>query len=82
MHAVLQMRRLGIRPLELVGRVRHFRQHVRSVRVCAAAAEQVPAAVELTANRLEPAMSRFVEPPLLRIGPETVLFIHEGVDAV
>ena len=80
--AVLEVRWLRIRSVELVRRVRNVGRHVGGVRVGPAAAEQRPAAVELHSNRLEPAVSLVVESPLLRFVPEAVLLVDKGVDPV
>jgi hypothetical protein len=80
--AVLEMRWLRIRSVELVRRVGNVGWHVGGVRIGTAAAEQCPAAVELPSNRFEPALCRFVQSPLLRFAPEAVLFVHQRVDPV
>lgn len=82
MHAVLEMRRLWVRSVELVGRERDIRRNVGRVRVGTAAAEEHPATVELSADGLEPTSPRLVQSPLLRLMPEAVLLIDQSVDAV
>jgi succinyl-diaminopimelate desuccinylase len=79
---VLEVPRLWIRSVQLVGRPRDIRRNVGRVRVGAAAAEEHPATVELSADRLEPTLPRLVQSPLLGIAPETVLLIDQGVDAI
>jgi hypothetical protein len=81
-HAVLEMWRLRIRSLELVGRVRDLGRNVRGVRFGPATPKERPATVELSSNRREPTLSRFVQSPLLRFVPEAVLLIDQGVDAL
>jgi hypothetical protein len=81
-HAVLKMRRLRIRSLELVGWLWDLGLNVRGVRVGAATPKERPATVELSSNCLEPTMSRIVQSPLLRFVPEAVLLIDQGVYAV
>jgi hypothetical protein len=80
--AVLEVRWLRLGSVELVRRIRYAWGHVRGIRVGAAAAQQIPTAIELAPNRLEPAVTRLVELPALRLGPEAVLFVHEGVDPI
>jgi hypothetical protein len=81
-HAVLEMWRLRIRSLELVGRVRDLRRNVGGVRVGPATPKERPATVELSSNRRETTLSRFVQLPPLRFVPEAVLLIDQGIDAL
>ena len=81
-HAVLEMPRLWVWSVEVVGRPRDIRWNVGRVRVGTAAAEEHPAAVELSADGLEPTLPRLVQSPLLRLAPEAVLLIDQSVDAI
>jgi hypothetical protein len=79
---VLEVPRLWIRSVELVGRPRDIGRNVGRVRVGAAAAKEHPATVELSADGLEPTLPCLVQPPPLRVVPEAVFLIDQGVDAI
>src|SRR4051812_4483388 len=60
-NAVLEVRRLRLGSVELIRGIRYSRGHFRGVRIGTAAAQQAPTAIELAADRLEPAVTRLVE---------------------
>jgi hypothetical protein len=79
---VFEVRGLWVRSVQLVGRPRDIRRNVGRVRVGAAAAEEHPATVELSADGLEPALPRLAQSPPLRVVPEAVLLIDQRIDAI
>ena len=82
MHAVLQLRRLGLGPSNSFGGTRDRGRCRRHVGDCPASGQEVPAPVELTPYRLEPPVTWPIELAPLRGGPETMLLVHERVDSV
>jgi hypothetical protein len=79
---VLEVPRLWIGSVELVGRPRDIGRNVGRVRVGAAAAEKHPATVELSPDGLEPTLPCLVQSPPLRVVPQAVLLVDQGVDAI
>ena len=83
MHAVLAVRRLGIRSLELVWRIRHVtvrRSFVRLTR--SPPAESLVGVVEASADGCQALMAGVVEPPLRLGPPQRVLLGDELLDLI
>ena len=83
MHAVLRVRWLGIRSLELVRRLRDVAVRRTFVRLTSSPpAESLVGVVEASADGCQALMAGVVEPPLRLGPPQRVLLGHELLDLI